>query len=251
MEVDWWPSQTTVGNCETHGPFDSYKIGKRVTGCPSCSEEAAEKERAAADAKEKVDRWMEGLDIAAIPNRFKDKTVASFIAETKQQQEALAFAVDYVKDFDEVMKTGRSAVFIGRPGTGKTHLSCGIAIEAMRKGYTAIFSTVYKAVRKVKDTWRRGATESEVEAVEFFTTPDLLILDEVGVQFGSETEKQILFDIINERYENMKPVILLSNLNVDGIKTFLGERIVDRIKENGGKAIVFNWDSHRSKNENR
>ena len=45
-----------------------------------------------------------------------------------------------------------------------------------------------------------------------FIRPDLLILDEVGVQFGSETEKMILFEIINGRYEQLKPTIVISNL---------------------------------------
>ena len=44
-----------------------------------------------------------------------------------------------------------------------------------------------------------------------FIRPDLLILDEVGVQFGSETEKMILFEIINGRYEQLKPTIVISN----------------------------------------
>ena len=75
----------------------------------------------------------------------------------------------------------------------------------------------------------------------------MLILDEVGVQFGSETEENLLFDIINTRYEDRKPTILISNLDGAGVKKYLGERAFDRIREDGGKLIPFTWSSYRGK----
>lgn len=75
--------------------------------------------------------------------------------------------------------------------------------------------------------------------------PDLLILDEVGVQFGSDTEKLMLFDILNERYERRHPTILMSNLPRDEVSAYLGERVFDRLREDGGEFISFTWESHR------
>jgi len=86
---------------------------------------------------------------------------------------------------------------------------------------------------------------SEDEAIAFFVAPDLLVLDEIGVQYGSETEKNILFEIVNERYEAMKPTILISNLAMTTLTEYAGERVIDRMKENGGKCIVFDWKSRR------
>ena len=77
-----------------------------------------------------------------------------------------------------------------------------------------------------------------------FIRPDLLILDEVGVQFGSETEKMILFEIINGRYEQLKPTIVISNL-ADALTDYLGERVVDRLREGGGRMLIFDWPSYR------
>ena len=74
---------------------------------------------------------------------------------------------------------------------------------------------------------------------------DLLILDEVGVQFGSDTEKLILFDVLNERYEKRRPTLVLSNLSLPDVEQYLGERIFDRLREDGGEAVVFDWESHR------
>jgi hypothetical protein len=85
------------------------------------------------------------------------------------------------------------------------------------------------------------------EAVKWFVEPDLLVLDEIGVQYGTETEQKILFRIIDLRYEEMKPTILISNLAIPAFTEFVGERVVDRMRENGGMLFAFDWESYRSK----
>jgi putative replication protein dnaC len=72
-----------------------------------------------------------------------------------------------------------------------------------------------------------------------------LIIDEVGVQSGTEAESRALFDVFNERYQNLKPTILISNLNAEDFVAAVGNRIADRIKEDGGEFLFFNWESAR------
>ncbi|HFQ9372191.1 ATP-binding protein, partial [Klebsiella pneumoniae] len=105
-----------------------------------------------------------------------------------------------------------------------------------------------KIAREFKSTWSKTATRSEEDVIRFFTKPDLLIIDEVGIQFGSEAEKMIMFEIINTRYERLKPTILISNLPKDELTQFIGERVIDRMNDGGGCTISFTWDSYR---ENR
>ena len=138
-------------------------------------------------------------------------------------------------------------LFLGRPGTGKTHLGCAIAQYLIGKGLTAYYSTVQRALRRVKDTWSRDAAESEATAIKAMTSVDLLVLDEIGVQFGSDTEKTLLFDILNERYERRRPTLLLSNLAKEDVAKFLGERVMDRLREDGGRVLTFDWESYRRK----
>lgn len=245
-------NRTELRECDKHGQYDSRNyLGTIWSQCPTCAEEE-DRERAALDADRQQARrlqmWLSKLGDAQIPHRFQDKTLESFCAPYPQQRRALAFATAYANDFGDVLRTGRSAIFLGRPGTGKTHLAAAIAMRIMQDGkYTALFTTVLRAVRRVKDTWRRDSAVSESDAVSAMVFPDLLILDEVGVQFGSEAEKTILFDVLNERYERCKPCILLSNLAVDEVRAFLGDRIYDRLRENGGELVVFDWESHRAR----
>ena len=72
-----------------------------------------------------------------------------------------------------------------------------------------------------------------------FTDCGLLILDEVGIQAGTENERNILFDVLNTRYADMRPTIVISNLKLVEITNYLGTRIIDRLSENGGQVVPF------------
>lgn len=81
--------------------------------------------------------------------------------------------------------------------------------------------------------------------LEHYASLDLLIIDEVGVQFGSPSELAILQEVINTRYESMLPTILISNLTLDQMKESIGERIVDRVTDGGRNRLTFGWESFR------
>jgi DNA replication protein DnaC len=153
--------------------------------------------------------------------------------------------VEYAHKFAQHMTRGTSVVFVGKPGTGKTHLSVGIGLAIMREGRTVRYVTVQRAVRRVKDTWHKESKERESDALRWMTEVDLLILDEVGVQFGSDFEKNLLFEVLNSRYESRRPSVILSNLSQPEVQNYLGERVVDRIREDGGRVMTFDWASHR------
>ena len=244
--------KTKPADCLKHGAYESRcYIGSIWSKCPTCEAERIEAERVEAEAKDREARrqeWQRKVGEAGIPERFRNRSLQSYVAESEEQTRALAFAIDYADRFDDVLATGRSALFIGKPGTGKSHLAVGIGLRIMhRDKRTVMFTTVMRAIRRVKDTWSRDSRESESEAIAALVFPDLLILDEVGVQFGSDTEKLILFDVLNERYEKRKPTLLLSNLPTEEVRDYLGERVFDRLREDGGEVVVFDWQSWRSR----
>ncbi|MGL4297374.1 MAG: ATP-binding protein [Aestuariivirga sp.] len=246
------PPKVRPATCEKHGAFEAKcHLSDIWTKCPHCAQD----ERQAAEALEQARKrdqtlreWQARIGQSGIPERFHERTLDTFVAGSDAQRYALTFAKAFADNFEQVIKTGRSAMFIGKPGTGKTHLAAGIGLQIMREQRRSVlFTTVMRAVRRVKDSWSRDNPENEGKAIASMVFPDLLILDEVGVQFGSEFEKNILFDVLNERYEKRRPVLLLSNLHKDDVTGYLGERIVDRLREDGGKLIPFTWESHRGK----
>lgn len=244
----------STAHCEKHGQFSLRTIemlGHKIIAsrCPRCVDDEAADEQRKRDERQAENarkQWEAKIGRSGIPERFADRTLDAYLAKTEGQHRALAFARRYADDFKAVAKIGRGALFLGKPGTGKTHLAVGIALQVMRDPKrSALFCTVMRAIRTIKDTWRKGAEQAESDAIEALVFPDLLILDEVGVQFGSEAEKLLLFDVLNERYERRRPTLLLSNLTAPEVAAYLGERVMDRLREDGGEVVVFDWASHR------
>lgn len=242
--------------CDKHGAYKGRKCKSPRTGqviepkCPACTEDA-ERERMARDQREARQQFLaRSIERAGIPKRFQSKRLADYLPTTPAQQHALKICAEFAENFEDALSAGRCMIFCGKAGTGKTHLSTAIANHVILNGRTAIFSSVREIVGAVKATWRKGADKTEQQALEPFCMVDLLVIDEVGVQFDSEAEKLVMFDVINRRYNEMKPMIVISNLPMDStdspsIKSVLGDRIIDRLRENGGKLIRFDWESHR------
>lgn len=244
--------KTRTERCSVHGEYTARNWIRNVwSQCPACTAEHEARERARAEAQEREARlaaWQKRIGGAGIPERFQDRTLDNFKAETEAQRRALTIAQEYAESFDaRAIKTGRSLLFIGKPGTGKTHLAVAIGMHLLGKRRPVLFTTVQRAIRRVRDTWSRDSHETESQAVATLVQPDLLILDEVGVQSGSDFEKHLLFDILNERYEKRRPTLLLSNLELAEVRGYLGERVFDRLREDSGEAVGFNWDSYRGR----
>lgn len=241
--------QTESRNCDAHGAYESrHMLGRIWSQCPKCADERQRADEAKAQADAEIRRENAISMImrrSGIPKRFARHTLDGFTAADEKQERVLKICRAYANRFSDRLANGGGLVMCGRPGTGKTHLACAIANHIAGEGRRSVFASVMEAVRRVKETWSRDREETETEAIASFLKPDLLILDEVGVQFGSEAEKIILFEIINGRYNEMRPTILISNLPLAELGTYLGERVIDRMKEGGGAVLAFDWESKR------
>lgn len=247
--------RTVQAQCERHGeyaakefrmPFADMK--PMLSGCPTCSAERAaedaEHERRTIEDR-KRQRIAKLLGRSQIPARFADRTLETYRAEMPGQQRALTIAKRFVDSFAD--NRGASLILAGGPGTGKTHIACGIARAGIEQhDKTVMFMTVLQAIRHVKDTYRRDSERSERDAINDLLEPELLILDEIGAQLGSEHEKMLMFEIINERYQQCRSTILISNLTREELGEFLGDRVMDRFRESGA-VIPFDWQSHRGR----
>ena len=251
-------TRTVEHTCEKHGAVrvEQFRlVGSDwgATRCGRCVTEQEEARDAAITAERERDnqvarqrRIERNTEHSRIPVRFADKDFAFYKPDGEKAARILALCADYTRDFPANKAAGLGIILCGNAGTGKTHLACAIARGVIRNhAASAVYVTASRAFRSVKDTYRRDSSVTEEEAIAAFARPDLLVIDEIGVQYGSSTELNILFDIVNERYERMLPTILISNLALPKLTEYAGERVIDRMKENGGKVIVFDWKSHR------
>ena len=213
--------------------------------CPDCGKDE-EASRIKFDEAERLREYQSAINSrvenSMIAPRFRTKTLDTYDATLPGQKKALEAA----RVFVETTPNSPGMLFIGGPGTGKNHLAAGIALELLQRGKTVIFTELLKAVRTIKESWKKEE-DCESKILKAFLLPDLLILDEIGVQFQSETERLYLTEIVNDRYNYLKPTILIGNLSVSELKIVIGERVLDRLRE-GGKIVMFDWESYRKLN---
>jgi DNA replication protein DnaC len=98
-------------------------------------------------------------------------------------------------------------IFIGPPGTGKTHLSVSLALEALGRGKTVLFTTVWEMINILQ---QGRADYSYQRKIRDFLKPDLLVLDELGYRSMIESTVEDFFEIISKRYEKGS-IIITSN----------------------------------------
>lgn len=233
-------------SCPEHGAFKSRNIiGKVWSRCPECqeAERVATHEREEAKARAEAQAKHEALiGAAAIPARFVGKSFANFTATTDEQRRALTIARDYAEQFKAYAKRGKGLILSGQPGTGKSHLA-GAILQSLLSPHVR-YATCMDIIRMVRETWRKDSAMSESQVLAYLGGLDLLVIDEMGVQYGTEGEQTVLFDVLDRRYREVRPTILLTNQDSEGLKGYLGERTFDRLRETC-KWVAFEWESYR------
>ncbi len=243
-----------TGVCETHGKYSGriYRLGgaDRRSPCPQCAAEATARaaEQAEADRRQEaaaraVSEAAEAISVAKVPRRFVGKTFETYAAETPKQLAALTICRQYAEDFSSHRRAGTGLTLSGGPGTGKSHLASAI-IHSIVPGRSALYATVSDVLRSVRDTWRRDSLISTGQVVATLRGLDLLVIDEIGVQSGTDGEHTILYDVLDGRYRDCAPTILLTNLGAAAMQQAIGDRLFDRLRETS-KWVQCDWESYR------
>ena len=182
---------------------------------------------------------------SGLRGRFLRASFESFVAATPAQQKVSATCKDFAETFDP----GRWGApwLIGLPGTGKTHLGASCVRHAIeRRQQWAQLISARDIVQRIRSTWGVGASalRTEQNVIDDLVGFDLLVIDEVGVGFGSDAELVQLYAVIDARYAEEHPTMLISNLNQPALKATIGDRLFDRLQERA-QVLPCGWPSHR------
>lgn len=134
----------------------------------------------------------------------------------------------FVDKFNE--KDGKSLLFYGTPGSGKTFMCNCIAKELLDKGSIVVYQTAFKILEIVGDYKLRNNSSIDLEtSYQLLFDADLLIVDDLGTELTNTFTNTELFNIINTRLIQNKKMIISTNLNPKEIPEIYSFRISSRI----------------------
>lgn len=182
---------------------------------------------------------------SGVPHRLIGSTFANYSVPLPAQKKALQAVQSYSSYFARgKMLPARNAILNGAPGTGKTHLACAL-LRSLCGSFGFRYSTVSQLARRVRSTYHRQAVEHESDILGEFIEKSMLVLDEIGAGTGTDHERAMLHDVIAGRYDARKPTMLITNLSLEDTKAALGDRIIDRLRDDHGLIVPFQWPSYR------
>lgn len=161
----------------------------------------------------------------------------NFRCNCKKQEEMLGYARRLYASI--VSGDNRSLVMYGSCGTGKTHLAAALLYEVTHTsrmledyGIKTWYSGTYEmsdAIRsRLHATDAFGAKETREDVIRMYGSVSFLVIDEIG-RSPSSDENNALYAVINARYENRKPTLLISNYTYTEFCSALGSAAMSRL----------------------
>ena len=172
---------------------------------------------------------------SGVPLRYREEGWAPTAAEE--------WRCPYSKARKVVRNKGILSLVGGR-GTGKTRLAIEVARRISAKGTKYV--TAMDVFLRLQACYRKSAEETELSILKELGSARVLILDEVQERGNTEWEDRILTHLIDKRYGNMLPTIVIANLKPEELKDRLGPSIMDRMHAAGG-LLEITGTSHRRK----
>src|SRR6266571_8569907 len=201
-----------------------------------------------------LDAEVEGRNLRAAQRRIQaarlpvTKTLESF--DFSFQPSISERLVRELADLSFV-QTATNVIFLGPPGVGKTHLCIALAVKALAAGHSALFTTLSQLAEALETASYPSLVRQRLRR---YTTPSVLVIDEVGYTKLSPGQAHHFFELVTARYEHGS-ILLTSNTVFAAWGSLLGDEILasallDRLLHHA-EVIAINGSSYRMKDRRR
>jgi DNA replication protein DnaC len=141
-----------------------------------------------------------------------------------------------------------NVILLGLVGLGKTHLATALGYAACQQGMSVLFANAIDVINTLSEAQTKGSLKSELRK---YTTPALLVLDEVGYLPIDQRGADLLFQVISARYERGSIVLTTNKAYKQWSSIFNGDStitsaVLDRLLHHG-ETVVIEGSSFRMK----
>ena len=179
-------------------------------------------------------RRQQRIASASIPRRYDHCTLASF----REKSTVLKVARRRVQEFVDLWPNhpdGKGLLLMGPCGSGKTHLAVAALIEIVNAGKAGrmLFSNFQDLIQEIQASFDSDQVPSKSELLGPLLSADLLVLDELGSQKPTTFVQDILYYVINTRYNEQLTTIFTTNYQDRGAEAkeeSLEQRIGTRLR---------------------
>jgi len=244
--------------CETHGEYTQStmrvkKTGKIiVTQCQKCNairkeQQETQKQKEYYDklrADSNQAKVKKLLTASFIPNKFRSMSFDNFVITDGNRKALIKFKA-FVDSLSVRLSNGNGFIVKGDIGTGKTHLCCALATQAINAGHSAVFTTIEEIALEIREARNFSNNSSEKVVLAKYSNIDLLIIDDIKASLTDE-ESKLMSVILDSRYKLIKSTFITTNLALDvnnksdplSLYKALGERSIDRLREYNDVVIL-------------
>ncbi|MBE6778481.1 MAG: ATP-binding protein [Ruminococcaceae bacterium] len=145
------------------------------------------------------------------------------LSPRQRMQDTIAYCRTYAARFSP---TADSLLLQGSTGTGKTHLCLAVARTVAEQGFGVVYGSVQPLLRRMEsEHFGRADGDSEAQLIGC----DLLVLDDLGMEFDSPFYRACVYNILNARLLEGRPTIISTNLSFTALRERYGDQIASRI----------------------
>lgn len=223
-----------------HHPFEQgYFIPRCIC---SCQREAAKQRKAADERRQRLERIRRRKAQGLQDRYLYDYT----FAHDNGQNPLLDKARAYVEHWHEAYRNNTGLLLFGDVGTGKSFFAGCIANALLERDVLVLMTNFPAILSRLTGMF----SEDRAAFISGMNDYDLLIIDDLGVERGTEYAMEQMFTIVDSRYRSRKPMIITTNLKLAEMKNppdLAHARIYDRILERCAP-ILFVGKNFREEN---
>jgi DNA replication protein DnaC len=227
-------------NCQHHGDYASTCEEGRALQftCPSCAAANADVEKSWREDWRRHEAWLR----SGIPFRYQNRSLDNWRPRTP----ALAKIAEAVQKWLGQLRQGDlpALVLSGDVGLGKTHIAAGIAKRAIEERLTARYVALPDLLSNLRASFDRESELRSEELMRPLHAADVLILDEIGIQRGTEWELDLLAQLVDQRYREDRALVICTNAAPTELPKYIGRRAADRLDE-FGLTLLLTGESYR------